>query len=263
MNHLIQEIAKKGTELDIYNAICSVGTYVAVIYSIYHGFRLKVPKLRMLIVLACVAIAMGSIQGTIYDLLWQLKEIQFLGMETTVNSIVRVFIFLPLIAYILAKILRLKWALVCDAIAMYPLVKSGIAQLACIFPGCCRGYLCQWGIYNMKVDALCFPIQILETILTLGIFAFLVIRTKRKNYVSDGTLFPLMMTLYGIMRFICEALRDNEKLFLGISPVGYHALLLFVVGWIALRRIKKKQQTLPCGIKGEEISSSGGQCDAQ
>ena len=242
MNAWIQQIANNGMSLDIYGTICTAGTVISACYSLYHGWKIGLKKWRVFVVLPVIVLFMAWFQSFIFPFLRVIQKNHFLGIETATNSIVRVFVFVPLVCFVLAKVLRTRWSLVCDGVALYPLLRSGISQLACIFPGCCRGYPCSWGVYNIKIQETCFPTPILETVLTLGIFFFLVIRTKRKHYVSDGTLFPLMMVLYGAMRFVCELLRDNEKILIGISAVGLHALFMCIVGLVALRKIKRKHR---------------------
>ena len=39
-----------------------------------------------------------------------------------------------------------------------------------------------------------------------------------------------MLILFGSTRFLLEFLRDNEKLFWGISNLAIHAFIMFVVG---------------------------------
>lgn len=195
----------------------------------------------MLIIIPVVYGGMSVIQSGIWEVVKYVKEIHFLGIQTNVNSIVRIFVFIPLIAFLIAKIFKYKWGHICDSIAMFPLLISGIAQLACIFPGCCAGYEVGWGIYSIRTRGYHFPTPIIETILTLIIFVYLVYRTNKKKYVSDGTLYPLMMVLYGIMRCICEMLRDNEKIILHQSAMGIHAIFMCLVGLLALYLIKKKK----------------------
>jgi prolipoprotein diacylglyceryltransferase len=51
-----------------------------------------------------------------------------------------------------------------------------------------------------------------------------------------------MMILYGIMRFACEILRDNEKILFGISAVAIHAILIFAVGIIWMLILYRYQE---------------------
>lgn len=244
MNELIQEIAKQGLQDSMYDWIGIAAAGIALLYSLWHGKRLGVSIWKMVIILATVFWGMFFIQSGIWEVVQYVQEIHFLGIETAVNSIVRVMVFLPLPALIPALILRVKWSLACDAIVMYPLIRSCLAQLACLFPGCCRGYEWEFGIYNIKTGSYHFPTQILETVLTLLIFAYLVMHIKGKQYVSDGSLYPRMMILYGIMRFICELLRDNEKILLGIPAVAFHAAFMVIVGAVWMLILSRKKEKL-------------------
>ena len=68
-------------------------------------------------------------------------------------------------------------------------------------------------------------------------------RAKKRNYVPDGLEYPVMLVLFGSTRFLFEFLRDNEKMFWGISNLAIHALFMFVVGIIWIIVAKKKSET--------------------
>ena len=235
MNALIQQVAGQGRSQEIYDLINTAALIIALGYSLWHGKKLGVPLWKMIIILAAVYLGMGYTQSAIWEVLLYISNNKILGIDTAVNSIVRVFIFVPLIGFVFAKILRLKARLVWDATAMFPLLRSAFAQIACIFTGCCAGYPWQWGIYNKRTGQNHFPVPLLETALTLAIFFWLLHRVRKNGWKSDGTLFPRMLFWYGIMRFLCEALRGNEKLLLLCSAIGIHALLLLE------RKIKTKK----------------------
>lgn len=251
MEALIRQIAENGQSQFFYSTINSVAFWISFCFSLWHGKKLGIALWKMLIILLVTDQCMGLIQGVINPILDIMKETNFLGIQITIASIVRVFVFVPLIAIPLARIFRLKWSLVCDALAFFPLFTSALGQLACIFPGCCHGYESIFGIYNPRTGLYHFPVQILETILTLAILAYLIYRLHRRAYVSDGMLYPEMMALYGLMRFICEAMRDNEKIFLGCSGVAFHALLLLVLGFSILLHKEKKNKSI--SIEAEPI----------
>ena len=241
MNELIKWTYQQGLSYDLYSWINTAGGIVAFLYCLFHGKKFGIKIWKMAIILVVVFFWQIGIQSVIWPVLQYVRDTHFLGINTATNSIVRTFIFVPIIALPLAKIFKYKFGHICDAIVMLPLLKSAIAQIACIFPGCCRGYEFFLGIYNIKTQSYHFPTPLLETLLTLIIFAYLVSRTINKKFVSDGTLYPLMMVLYGMMRFVCEMLRDNEKIFLGINAIGLHAIFICLVGLIALHLIKKKR----------------------
>jgi prolipoprotein diacylglyceryltransferase len=56
-----------------------------------------------------------------------------------------------------------------------------------------------------------------------------------------------MLVLFGSTRFLFEFLRDNEKMFWGISNLAIHALFMFVVGviWIVIQKTKPNKAPTP------------------
>ena len=265
MNYLIHKFAESGMSSTMYGYVNAVATYIALLCALLLGWRMGVKLWKQVILLAGVYFGMSGALGVIWSLVTYAEQEHFLGITSPVNSIVRVFAFVPLIVLPFALILKVKWSLACDAIVMYPLVRSCLAQIACIFPGCCRGYVWEHGIYNVKTECNHFPTQIVETVLTLLIIIYLLSVIKGKKYVSDGSLYPYMMILYGIMRFACEMLRDNEKILFGISAVAIHAILIFAVGiiWmLILYRYKENNyedsiQTLEAA-EGETLQAGEG-----
>ena len=241
----------------MYGWVNTAATIIALLYCLWHGKKLGVPFWKMAIILAVVYLGSGPLGNAIWSVVEYLREIQFLGITRTVNSIVRLFVFFPLLALIPALILHVKWSLACDAIVMYPLLRSCLAQLACIFPGCCAGYPWEYGIYNIRTHGYHFPTQIVETVLTLLIFVYLLSILKDKHYKSDGSLYPHMMIFYGIMRFVCELLRDNEKILFGVSTVAIHAILIFTVGLIwMLILYRRKEKTYGHSIQAVETEEA-------
>ena len=242
MNYIIREVANLGLSANMYGWIGTAAFIIAYIYSLVHGKRMGVPVWKMLIFIAAVRLWMILCLNLIYPLLQYLKENEIFGITMIVNSIVRVVVFIPLIAWLLSRIFKMKFSLVSDSIALYLPLFSALAQLSCIFTGCCYGYPCEWGIYSLRTGQNHFPTPIVETTLTLLIFGYLASRVKGKKYISDGTLFPQMMILYGIMRFICELLRNNQKIFFGCSGVALHAVLISVVGAVWLLILSRKKE---------------------
>ena len=242
MNQLIQDMAQQGMSHSLYSTINTTALIISVFFSFWFGKKMGVPLWKMFLLLLVTHLGMGAILGAFWKVLLQMEAANTLGITAVVNSIVRVFVFIPLIVLPVAWILRIKWRHACDAVVMFPLLRSALAQLACIFPGCCRGYEWEWGIYNIKTQTYHFPTQIAETVLTLAVVAYLLHLAKKKDYISDGTLYPMMMILYGMQRFTSEMLRDNEKIFLGCSGVALHAVLLYIVGMIVSLLLEKKRQ---------------------
>lgn len=167
------------------------------------------------------------------------------------NNIVRGFIYIPLIALPVARALKISWKRMCDFIAPCVCVSHGISHIGCIFEGCCKGFPSSWGIYNPWDKITLFPIQLFESITALLIVVVIVCQAKRKNFVSDGKSFPVMLIAFGGTRFLFEFARNNEKILLGCSSLAFHALFMVLIGvavllYIKLRPEKKNDETFRC-----------------
>ena len=146
------------------------------------------------------------------------------------NNIVRIFIWVPLIAYPVCKIMKIDWKMCCDFLSPCVCVVHGIAHFGCMFEGCCHGYPWEYGLYNPRLHYNTFPIQPIEAITAILIVLYISNREKKKNYEPDGLSYPIMLMLFGYSRFFYEFLRDNPKIILGISELAFHALVAGIVG---------------------------------
>ena len=98
-----------------------------------------------------------------------------------------------------------------------------------------------WGVDFPTVPghAHVHPTQLYEAISCLGIFAILywVVRPRKRRH---GDVFAALLVLYGLLRFLLEFLRDDERgAFLGISTsqwIGIPLVAWGVFWWLAKRR---------------------------
>ncbi len=74
-------------------------------------------------------------------------------------------------------------------------------RLGCLFQGCCNGVGWEYGIYNYFSERPEVPTPLLESILALGLFIFLLIWRKK---AKPGTLYPMYLLLYSFFRFFIE-----------------------------------------------------------
>lgn len=148
------------------------------------------------------------------------------------NNIVRIFIWVPVVAWPFCKLLKIDWKSACEFLAPCPAMVQGISHYGCIFKGCCNGYACDnWlGIWNPALRIHTFPIQPIEACVAVAVVVFVLIRQKRLKYEPDGLTYPIMLMLFGFSRFLLEFARDNDKLLLGISGLAIHALIMGIVG---------------------------------
>lgn len=233
MNELIKSVAEMGLSQTIYNIFFALGFVSVFLFVFFFGNKMGVKPWKSVVT---VAIVYPTAVLWMFILPWIESGFTVFGA----NNIVRVFVYIPLIAYPVAKLVKLQWKEICSMLALGPIAVHGISHLGCIFPGCCNGYPCSWGFYNIRTGDIRFPSQPIEALAAWAIIIYLLIRAKKRNYVPDGLEYPLMLIWFGSTRFIFEFLRDNDKIWLGCSSLAFHALFMFIVGVVALVIIKKK-----------------------
>lgn len=108
-----------------------------------------------------------------------------------------------------------------------------IGRIGCLLAGCCHGfeYTGPLAVKNLLISAgkTYFPIQMVEALLNLGIFMFLLwyIRKKRPTY----HILCAYLLFYSILRFILEFFRGDliRGSFLKLSTSQWISVALFLV----------------------------------
>ena len=174
------------------------------------------------------------------------------------NNIVRVFWWLGVFVFPVSLLLKEDYFKCLDFVAPCLCINHGLAHFGCLVKGCCHGYACSFGNYSNIAGTVCFPTQIIEAVVALGIAFYIWLRERRKGYGKgiDGLSFPIMLMIFGYSRFFLEFFRaplpGNEVLFyiskanflfdaptLYISQLQVHALLNGIIGTVAYFLIKK------------------------
>lgn len=97
-----------------------------------------------------------------------------------------------------------------------------VAKIACFCCGCCYGFTMRGSFYYNELRARHeFPVQMLESLVALGLF-FLLLRYEKKNR-TPGSVFPLYLAAYGAARFITEFFRADLPNVLG--PLDAYQIL--------------------------------------
>ena len=153
------------------------------------------------------------------------------------------------IGYVLVK----KLSLAEYATAIIPSIPlaHAIGRVGCFMAGCCYGRVCDTvvsviytnPIGGAPVGVPVFPVQLLEAVLNLIIFAILLVYTRKKAK-SFSSVF-LYLLCYSIVRFTVEYFRADEirGIFLGLSTsqwISIALLLIGIVGFILTLRYDKK-----------------------
>ena len=155
-------------------------------------------------------------------------------------NFVRMIYLAGLYFWLLAKLFKDPYGDVSDFLTIKGAFFFGIVKFGCIFPGCCQGYPFAWGIYSNASNAICFPIQIIES-LTLLLIGLLLLWMVKRN-IGQGKLYAWFLVIFGSTRFVFEFFRDNTKIWLNISELAIHAFIAVIVGAIVLFITKKKDQ---------------------
>lgn len=164
------------------------------------------------------------------------------------QNAVRVFVFNPLLIFLVAKAMKIDFKKYLDYNAFPAMIWYGLGHIACITEGCCHSFAYNEGTFLYKVayaltGTNMLPQQIFETIGALLIAAIILAISIKYKFKTNGYMYFLMLVLYGSQRFIFEFFRDNNKVIvfrrlytangnLGISNLALWALAMFVEGVI-------------------------------
>lgn len=233
MNHLILMVSEAGLADILYDVFFALGFVSVFFFVVYYGKKMGIKLWKTIVVVLLVYPTAVLWMFTMY---WIENGFKSFGG----NNIVRVFVYIPLIAYPVAKLLKITWKEICSMLSVGPVAVHAVSHFGCIFVGCCKGYPFAWGLYNVQTGDIRFPSQPIEAFLAWVIIFYLLDRAQKRNFIPDGKEYPVMLAMFGSTRFICEFFRDNNKLWLGCSGLAFHALFMCVVGIVALMMINIK-----------------------
>lgn len=239
---MIEKVFVSGNSQLIYNLFQGFAGIVALIYCIFMCKKYDLKRFDAVVV---------SILGVVMVYLWAMFEawaetgFKSWGAKNTVRGILAI----PIVLYPLSKFFKVKYTSMLDFSAPILLLVQGLGHIGCIFTGCCHGFPSENGIFNPMTGTTLFPIQLVESAVSLAIFAIVLIVTIKTKYNAHGLTFPLMLVLFGFTRFACEFARDNEKVAGNLSSLAIHCLVMAIVGaiWLCVAAVvyKKKKRSTP------------------
>ncbi len=221
-------------------------------FLLWLGKKYDVSKLK------CIIISMAGI--VIYVTLtkflgWAETGFQSFGAENAIRS----YMFFPLLMYIVAMFTKVDKYKIFDMVAVVSVLMYGVVHFGCIFAGCCHGFHYKEGteLYNLAMKLTgtdMLPVQFVESVAGLLVFALLMIIAVKKKYDTRGYLLCTWMITFGAMRIVTEFFRDNNKVikfapleqadgFFGISTLAIWATLMMVEGIILLLVFRKKEKS--------------------
>ena len=247
-NEFLQSLShEKGTAL--YGLMGTIGQACMALVVIFYLIRMKAKWLDWIKGVVTGAMAYYFCIYAYHFLTWYRSGFALDAYEQVSNLAVS-FTLLPLVAWLCAKVFNTSVGFAGDVTALAVLGFHTFGRSGCVFGTCCYGFPCDWGIYSRGTQANQFPVSLVESLFTLAILVFIIVRVCRKGYTPDGKNLPYFLLLYGTCRFFSEITRESTRpfwLFLRISDVHIHMLLMAAVGGLMLWYIVKKERAAAVG----------------
>lgn len=156
--------------------------------------------------------------------------------QSLYGTLITTFPLAPLVAVFMKK----KVLLIYDYMSSLWMILLIFCRIGCFTDGCCGARL----IYVLD-KPLILPVQLFEMFFDIIILAVLFYweekklnwahnKKKKKNNSYNGILFFAMLIMYGVCRFMLEFIRDNPRIFLGMSFGHIYSLIFIIVGAVFL-----------------------------
>ncbi len=259
----IQTVSSGDPGRALYNStgtVCTILMYLAILL---YTWRQRLNPLKTFVIgyLVKMFLVYGQHLVTWYrrDFAWD----NYFGTD----NIGYAFILLPVFCWLCDKAFNLSDGTSGELAAISTLAWHFVGRSGCTFTGCCYGIDCSWGIYSHYAQGNTFPVCWVESLLSLGILIFLVVRILRRGYAPEGKQFryrllnwyyskprlpddgralAYLLLFYGGGRVVTEFLRYHDaeyKLFGFLPSLSVVALLMAMVGGLMLYFITKKEKT--------------------
>ena len=221
--------------MDILDFIRDHSKYIALAVGIAVGFPLMAVRRERLKISVGVAFLL-SVSFTVLSLaatmLLAMIEALLSGETPSIGavSVMGVYLFAAPAVFIATKLFRWKIEDAFDLYAIYALPSLFLMRINCLIAGCCLGR-------NIGSTGLRWPTREVELGVYTVLFFLLLLREKDKT--QRGTLFPFLMTVYGVFRFIIEWFR------VGNGPSLLHwshlwAVLIGIAGYVWYTELRSK-----------------------
>lgn len=216
-----------------------------------------------------------------FFVVWYRSGFDFSQFSNQTANIAMGYTLLPLLAFLLAKTFNTSFGYAGDVAALTAFGFHVSGRSGCLFTGCCYGFRCDWGLYSHSgtddlvhnainsdqplpgADAAYyqFPTALVESLFTLAIVVFILVRICRKGYVPDGKNLPYCLFFYGVCRFFSELTRQStadEWFFWRFSDIHVHMAVMAAVGFSILYYLRKKEKAAVAPA-GESLPALSGQ----
>ena len=249
-NQWLNVIQHNGTGQDLYNLTGTICTALMWIAILWYVWRQRINPIKGIVIAYLVRFFMGYAQ---HLLTWYQRDFDLKRYMGTGN-IGYALILIPLFCWLCDWAFNVQHGTSGELAAVSTMAWHWVGRSGCTFTGCCYGIPCSWGIYSDGPDANTFPVCWVESLLSLGILIFLLVRIFRRGYVQNPTIsryrffnwfyskqrepdngraLPYTLLIYGTGRFFTEFLRyqpEDKMLFGFLSEFSVMALIMALIG---------------------------------
>lgn len=263
-NNWLYNLQNSGHGVDYYNLTGTITMALMFVAILFYVWRQRLNPFKALVIGFLARYFLGYAH---HFMTWYRRDFDLDRYFGTAN-IGYAFVLLPLLCWLCDKTFNVKDGTSGELVAISTMAWHWVGRSGCTFTGCCYGIPCEWGVYSRHAGGNTFPVCWLESLLTIGILIFLLIRLFRRGPLlykptgrsrvmdwylkgrrqpDDGKALPYMLLFYGTGRFFTEFFRYHpaEDILFGFLPeFSVHALLMALVGGFLLYRIIKKEKAV-------------------
>ena len=225
------------TRLLIYYLAIAAGGLLSAICGYHLGKKRGLP-LKPLRIFLCLALFFGFsgafLMGQLQNFVMSLTGLSY---ELSRMRIFGGLLFSPILIYLPVRYLAGDFKLITDIFAPGTFLILGCSKIGCAVYGCCYGIPWEHGVPSVFENHLCFPVQLLESVLCFVLFG-VVYLLYVKNKLRKGTAYPVSLIIYGAVRFLVEYLRyypeAHRTFFFGVSFWQLISVITVIMGFVWL-----------------------------
>lgn len=161
------------------------------------------------------------------------------GLIPDRNLGVAMLTFLPVFC-ILLLLFRLPVTTGLDAAIPMYIGGRGFCIIGCIFPGCCHGAAAEWGLFSHSAKYNTVPCPLIDSLVSLLIVGFLM--GRKKGRTGEGFTAAYGLIAFGILRYVIDLLRDNDKILNLVTSEGIFGFLYVCIGLVMLYLLQHRSK---------------------
>ncbi|AEE14290.1 Prolipoprotein diacylglyceryl transferase [Thermodesulfobium narugense DSM 14796] len=144
--------------------------------------------------------------------------------------------------YFMAKHYKINLLTLADLITPFLPLAYAVGRIGCFLNGCCYGIVANTPISVVFADANVpgkrIPTQLIDSFVSFLFFIYLYFQRGKEKFIGDLTTKYLIM--YSISRFLIEFLRDEARIFFGLTHSQVFSIILFIFAIILRNYLKRK-----------------------